>query len=85
MLVEFDQYAGFPVWSPDGSTIYYRRILTSDEGFWAVSPEGGPPQLIVRADDPTMRAAHSMFATDGERLYFPVTTYESDIWVVELE
>jgi len=85
VLVEFDLHAGFPEWSPDGSTIYYRRILSSDEGFWAVSPEGGPPRLVVRADDPTMHAAHGMLATDGERLYFTVVTYESDIWVVDLE
>jgi len=25
------------------------------------------------------------WSTDGERFYFPLTEYESDVWVMELE
>jgi hypothetical protein len=75
----------FPEWAPDGSCVYYRRLGTGDAGFWAAPLEGGPPRLLVVDDDPSMRTSHTMFATDGERFYFPVTTFESDIWFAALE
>jgi len=85
VLVEFQKEHTFPEWAPDGQTIYYRRVRASDQGFWAISPNGGSPRLIVRDDDPTKHAVQGMMATDGERLYFTVTTAESDIWIAELE
>ena len=52
--------------------------------FWSVTVSGGEAKLLVKFDDPTRQSSRSEFACDGERFYFTLAEYESDIWVGEL-
>jgi tricorn protease-like protein len=72
-------------WSKDGRTVYYKAYNAEGEAsFWSVPVSGGKPELLVRFDDPSRLSTRSEFATDGERFYFTLANYESDIWVGEL-
>jgi eukaryotic-like serine/threonine-protein kinase len=76
---------GYPIWSRDSRTIYYKaydaRLQTS---IWAVSADGGQPQLLVTFDDPTRRSLRREFATDGRRFYFTIANDESDLWAMQV-
>ncbi|MCX6575028.1 MAG: protein kinase, partial [Candidatus Aminicenantes bacterium] len=75
----------FPAWSKDGRTIYYIAYDAEQHAsFWSVPVSGGKPKLLVRFDDPTRQSSREEFATDGERFYFTLAKYESDIWVADL-
>jgi len=75
----------YPAWSPDSKTIYYiAHDAEKHASFWSVPVSGGKPKLLVRFDDPLRQSTRREFATDGERFYFTLAKYESDIWVGEL-
>jgi Tol biopolymer transport system component len=75
----------FAQWSRDGRTIYYKaRAAAQPAGIWAVAADGGEPRLLVTFDDPAMPSLRREFATDGNRIYFTVAQYQSDIWAVEV-
>jgi TolB protein len=75
----------YSVWSPDGRMIYRRaRDQDANVSFWSVPVSGGDPKLLFQADDPTRTSSRPEFATDGERLFFTLTEYESDVWMMEL-
>ena len=75
----------FPAWSPDSKTVYYMAYDAEKQAsFWSVPVSGGKPKLLVRFDDPSRQASRSEFASDGERFFFTLAKYESDIWVGEL-
>jgi eukaryotic-like serine/threonine-protein kinase len=75
----------YPLWSPDSGTIYYRAYdRDRRSSIWAVPVTGGPPQLLVRFDDPARRSLRREFATDGHRFYFTIAREESDISAMEL-
>jgi hypothetical protein len=38
----------------------------------------------VSFDDPARQSHRNEFAADGERLFFTISQYESDIWKMEL-
>jgi len=74
-----------PDWSKDSRTLYYIAFDAEKRAsFWSVPVSGGQPKLLVKFDDPTRQSSRHEFATDGERFYFTLAEYESDIWVVEL-
>lgn len=81
-----DPVAEWPLWSPDGATIYFKSHgaegLTS---FWSIPAAGGRPRLLVRFDDPMRQSSRGDYATDGTRFYFAIEDRQSDIWVMELE
>ena len=74
--------------SRDGRTIYAEGTHTDGRrGVWAVPVRGrGEPRLVVAFDDPslTLPPAGGMFSIGPEHLYFPVSQYESDIWMARL-
>ncbi len=75
----------YPAWSKDGQTLYYMAYNADNRAsFWSVPVSGGKPKLIVRFDDPARHSSRPEFATDGERFYFTLAKYESDIWVGDL-
>ncbi len=75
----------YPVWSRDSRMIYFKAYdAKRQSSIWAVPADGGPPQLLVRFDDPAHRSLRREFATDGKRFYFTVSGEESDLWVMDL-
>jgi eukaryotic-like serine/threonine-protein kinase len=75
----------FPAWSRDSRTIYYKvNEAGSRTSFWSVPAAGGEPRLLIELDDRSRASVRSEFATDGERFYFTVTEYDSDLWLMEL-
>jgi Tol biopolymer transport system component len=80
-----DPGSGFPEWSSDAQTVYYK--VTDSDGtasFWAVPVAGGTPRLLVRFDDPSRPSPRTEFTTDGERFFFTIGRQESDVWLMEL-
>jgi Tol biopolymer transport system component len=67
-------------WLSDRSLVYYLEDAGSATGIWSVSLTGGPPGLLVRFEDPTLDLGRGFFGISGNRLYFPLTKRESDIW-----
>jgi serine/threonine protein kinase len=75
----------YPGWSKDSRTVYYKAHgVERQASFWSVPLSGGEPRLLVKFDDPMKQSSRAEFATDGERFFFTVAEYESDIWVGEL-
>ena len=72
---------GYPLWSSDGRTLYYRQM----RDIWRVAVSGGKPELLVRFDDPERPASRPEWASDGKRFYFTLTEYEGDVWVMDLQ
>ena len=76
----------FAAWSSDSRTLYYKAIDSDGVvSFRSVPVSGGESKLLVRFDDPSRQFSRWEFSTDGTRFFFPLTEYESDIWVMELE
>jgi Tol biopolymer transport system component len=76
----------WPLWSPDGGTIYFKSHDAAGlASLWSVPAAGGRPRLLVRFDDPVRQSTRSDFATDGARFYFAIEDRQSDIWVMHLE
>jgi Tol biopolymer transport system component len=72
-------------WSKDGVTLYYLAFDAKGlASFWSVPVTGGRPKLLVKFDDPSRQTTRREFATDGEKFYFTLARYESDIWVADL-
>ena len=75
----------FAYWSADARTLYYKAYDDRQQSsIWSIPVEGGTPRLLIRFDDPSRPSPRLEFATDGRVLYFTITEYESDIWVMEL-
>ena len=75
--------------SPDGSELYFFGRPTDEWDIWSMSVTGGEPTMVVAFDDPTLTAltaSSTRSLTVGpDRLYFTISEYESDIWVMDLE
>jgi Tol biopolymer transport system component len=70
--------------SSDGSLIYFiGREADGSEGFWSLPVTGGQPRKVIAFDDPLVDVEDS-FALGRDEVYFVVSEYESDIWVVDL-
>jgi TolB protein len=75
----------FPGWSKDSRTVYYIAYDAEQHtSFWSVPAVGGEPTLLVRFEDPSRQSTRTEFGTDGERFFFTVAKYESDIWIGDL-
>jgi Tol biopolymer transport system component len=72
-------------WSKDSRTVYYMAYDAEKRAsFWSVPASGREPKLLVKFDDPIRQSSRFEFAYDGERFYFTLAEYESDIWVADL-
>ncbi len=75
----------YPARSKDSRTVYYLAYDADQHAsFWSVPVTGGKPKLLVRFDDSSRQTSRVEFATDGERFFFTLARYESDIWVGDL-
>jgi eukaryotic-like serine/threonine-protein kinase len=76
----------WPEWSPDGRSIYFIGTGANNErGIYRVNAAGGTPQLVVRADAPSLQLFSSGPVSVGNgMLYFTMRELESDIFVVDL-
>jgi hypothetical protein len=71
-------------WSRDGRRVYYQQL--DPDGGWSirvVGRDGGPSRVLLRIDDPARPPADN-FATDDRRLFFGVTDFTADLWVLTL-
>jgi TolB protein len=74
-----------PVLSPDGSRIYFTGTHEDrSRGIWWIPANGGDATKVVATSDPSLFMSGYITVSD-EYLYFTVASYESDIWVVDLE
>jgi Tol biopolymer transport system component len=74
-----------PVWLSE-DTLLVRQALPGGEGaIWMVPLAGGSPRMVVTFDDPSRTVFRDDFSSDGDRIYFPVSHLESDLWSMELE
>jgi serine/threonine-protein kinase len=77
-------YPAMPVWSPDGSRIFFSRFGTHESALLTQSVDGGAPQSLLTLPGTWM--APRTFSRDGRFLaisvYNPKTG--SDIWVLDL-
>lgn len=72
-------------WSSDSRTLYYQ--LLDSGGGWsirAIPIHGGRSRTLLKIDDPT-RPYADQFATDDRRLYFTLSSFESDAWMLTLK
>jgi Tol biopolymer transport system component len=80
-----DPTVGDPQWAPDGSAIYFKsHDALGRASIWRQPIAGGPPQLLVRFDDPARPSFRPNFTTDGKQFFFTVNARESDIWLADL-
>ena len=71
--------------SPDGSKIYF--LATQEDGsrgVWWLPANGGDATKVVALDDPSL-GVFRFLSVGPEDLYFTISEYESDIWVMDLE
>lgn len=72
-------------WGPSPATVFYRTTGASRESlFWSVPVTGGEPRLLLRLADPQHRSRTAVFAVDGKRLYFTLSSDAASIWRLEL-
>jgi Tol biopolymer transport system component len=75
----------FPKFSSDGREILFLGWdRTGMPGIWSVPwPAGGPPELVLRFDDPVRQPYRHYWTLSRERLFVLLQESESDVWVVE--
>lgn len=72
-------------WSRDSRTVYYQVL--NPNGGWsirAIPIQGGPSRTLLKIDD-LSRPFADQFATDDRRLYFTLSSFESDAWMLTLK
>ena len=52
--------------------------------FWSVPISSGAPRLVLDFENTALQPRRGEFCTDGRRLYFTVSSDESDVWMMEL-
>jgi serine/threonine protein kinase len=76
---------GIPAWSSDGKKVYYQ---TQDEqgigSIWAVSIDGGEPELKIVSDDPHLKLGLINLSADTKHFYFSIRSSESNVWIMDL-
>ncbi len=76
----------FVAWARDPATLYYLAVRPRELvwRFWSVPVTGGKPHLVLAFDPAAKQLGGIAFATDGSRIFYTVTSDESDVWTVEL-
>ena len=84
--------ADHPVWSPDGSRVYYVSSATGSPDLWMVrldsSKRAVSEPTIVRRFPTVRHSLHSIkgefrLSLGGQRLFFPVNEFNGHIWLME--
>ena len=70
---------GWPMWSPDGATIYFMSDRSGTENLWARSATGGDPRMLTRFTDG--RLLWPAISADGQAI-----TFERDfgVWTYDV-
>jgi hypothetical protein len=72
-------------WGPNPATVFFRTVGENRESlFWSVPVSGGPPRFLLRLGDPVHRSRTAVFAVDGKRIYFTLSSDAASIWRLEL-
>ncbi len=79
--------AGWPGWSGDGRTIYFKATGPDGVfGVYGVPANGGEARLFVRFDEPSMQVYRGGDVVEHDGVfYFAIGEIESDIYVMDLE
>jgi Tol biopolymer transport system component len=76
---------GLERFSRDGRTVYTAATDSAGrQGIWAVPVANGPARLVIAYDDPALTSPGGV-GVGRDRLFLPVSEYESDIWVATLK
>ena len=76
---------GQVAWSRDGSTVYAMPYRPAS-GYAIVGiPVGGGQPRMVLAEDSTHHFGRYTMEADGQRVFFTLAAWESDVWVMELK
>jgi Tol biopolymer transport system component/serine/threonine protein kinase len=73
-------------WARHPGTVYYLTLRPRELvwRFWSVPVTGGKPHLVLAFDPAANQLGGVNFSTDGKRIFYTVTSDESDVWTVEL-
>ena len=76
----------FVNWARDPATLYYLAVRPRELvwRFWSMPVTGGKPHLVLAFDPAAKQLGGIAFATDGARIFYTVTSDESDVWTVDL-
>jgi len=80
----FNGHAGFPIWTPDGRTIYYASNADGKDGIYKVAADGsGKATLVFATANPTPDS----FTPDGRTLLFdqPAPSGRHQIMILPLQ
>jgi Tol biopolymer transport system component len=69
-----------PVFSPDGSSVYFSSYRTEPQSIWRISVDGGEPRRITLG---TGRANHPSLSGDGRRLVFSTVFIDYDVVIAD--
>jgi len=62
-------------------TVHPREFLWQ---FWAVPISGAAPRLVLAFDPAAKQLGGITFATDGRRIFYTVSSDESDVWTMDV-
>ena len=80
-------YLSEPTWSPSGKYIYFSANLASGFNLWrmpvtAAAARGGPFEPVTFGIG---RDLHPAFSADGNRLFYSIVSWNSDIWALPMD
>lgn len=78
-LTDFDGQDGFPMWAPDGQTLYYLSERDGTYNIWRVSANGGNSTQVTRFKDDGPR--NPRLSTNGSAMVFEQGL---DLWALSL-
>ena len=73
----------FANWGPDPRIVYYQSLdfSTGRWAIWSIPVGGGAPRELLGFDKGTGGVA---FCTDGRRVFFTISSDDSDVWTMRL-
>jgi Tol biopolymer transport system component len=80
----FQQGTRQVVWARDGRIYFRVREPDGRLSLVSLSPDGGPPTVLVRPRDASRAGPRADWFTDGRRLYFTMSRYDGDVSIVEI-